>query len=198
MASVDLTEAYLDVPIHPSHRQFLRFCYVGRHFQYAALQFGLALALQAFTKIMTALATYLRALPIRIQCYLDDLLIQVSWPQVEKKSKHDNPDPLGSRVLSQPGQMSFDTHDKAGALGGTHRHGNWTSLSLPGAPGQHQGLDSQIRADRIVQLELLSQLLGKMIPCITIVPWARFHARPLQWFLLPYQRAGRCTSTARV
>lgn len=49
-------------------------------------------------------------------------------------------------------------------------------------------LVTQILSQWSVPLLLLSQLLGKMISCIAIVPWARRHTRPLQWFLLPFQR----------
>lgn len=41
LTSIDLTEAYLHIPILASHQQFLRFCYTGCHFQYRALPFGL-------------------------------------------------------------------------------------------------------------------------------------------------------------
>lgn len=34
MVSIDLTEAYIHVPIFPGHRKFLRFSYLGRHYQY--------------------------------------------------------------------------------------------------------------------------------------------------------------------
>ncbi|XP_034275668.1 uncharacterized protein LOC117666806 [Pantherophis guttatus] len=44
----------------------------------------------------------------------------------------------------------------------------------------------------------LSQLLGKFISCISIVPWARRHARQLQWYLLPAQKSGRSTSNSEV
>ncbi|XP_070613470.1 uncharacterized protein [Erythrolamprus reginae] len=36
------------------------------------------------------------------------------------------------------------------------------------------------------------------ISCINIVPWARLHARPLQWFLLPFQRARLSNSKRQV
>lgn len=45
---------------------------------------------------------------------------------------------------------------------------------------------------------LLLQLLGKMISAISTIPWARIHAQNLQWFLLPFQKAGRVTSSAKI
>lgn len=48
----------------------------AKHFQYQALPFGLLSAPRVFTKLMAALAGYLKTLPIRVQFYLDDILIQ--------------------------------------------------------------------------------------------------------------------------
>ncbi|XP_058022507.1 uncharacterized protein LOC131189903 [Ahaetulla prasina] len=69
---------------------------------------------------------------------------------------------------------------------------------ITGASVQHSHdcTTGQIRPR--VPLLLLSQLLGKMIPCIAIVPWARLHSRPLQWLLLPSQRTGLSSSTKRI
>lgn len=78
LTSIDLREAYLHVPIRPSHRRFLRFCYAGNHFQYRALPFRLSSAPRTFTKLLDVVAARLRATPVRLQCYLDDILIQSS------------------------------------------------------------------------------------------------------------------------
>ncbi|XP_013907147.1 PREDICTED: uncharacterized protein LOC106537516 [Thamnophis sirtalis] len=51
---------------------------------------------------------------------------------------------------------------------------------------------------RSVPIIQLSQLLGIMISCLGVVPWARLHARELQWFLLPVQRARNSNSLRRV
>lgn len=40
LTSINFTEAYLHIPILPSHRRFLRFCYAGGCYQYRALPFG--------------------------------------------------------------------------------------------------------------------------------------------------------------
>ena len=55
MASIDLSEAYLHIPILLSHRQYLCFCYNQQKFQYRALPFGLKSAPRVFTKVLVAL-----------------------------------------------------------------------------------------------------------------------------------------------
>ena len=46
MASIDLMEAYLQVPMHPASRHFLRFVFRDRVYQFKALCFGLSTAPQ--------------------------------------------------------------------------------------------------------------------------------------------------------
>ena len=48
MASIDLKEAYLQVPVHPDSRRFLRFVARGNVYQFSALCFGLSTAPQVF------------------------------------------------------------------------------------------------------------------------------------------------------
>lgn len=76
LTSLDLTEAYLHVPIHPSHRRYLRFCLDQQHFQFKALPFGLSTAPRVFTKLLVNPVSYLRLRGIHVHPYLDDLLIR--------------------------------------------------------------------------------------------------------------------------
>ncbi|XP_013917950.1 PREDICTED: calcineurin subunit B type 1 [Thamnophis sirtalis] len=75
LTSIDLKEAYLHVPIHPVHRKFLRFQFANQHYQYKALPFGPSSASRTFTKLLAAVAAHLRTRPVRIICYLDDILL---------------------------------------------------------------------------------------------------------------------------
>ena len=52
MVSLDLKDAYFQVPIHPRSHRFLRFVWQGRVYQFRALCFGLASTPQVFTKMM--------------------------------------------------------------------------------------------------------------------------------------------------
>ena len=44
VSSIDLSDAYLHIPIHPNSRKYLRFCYKSQVFQFTSLPFGLATA----------------------------------------------------------------------------------------------------------------------------------------------------------
>ena len=78
MASIDLTEAYLQVPIHPSSRHLLRFVFRDQVYQFKALCFGLSTAPQVFTRVMAPVSAILHSMGIRMRWYLDDWLVQSS------------------------------------------------------------------------------------------------------------------------
>ena len=75
LASVDLQDAYYSVPIHPSHRKYLKFCWKGQYWQYKALPNGLSSAPRLFTKLLKPLLAQLRQQGHTVVCYLDDTLI---------------------------------------------------------------------------------------------------------------------------
>ena len=75
MVSLDLKDAYLQVPIHPGSRRFVAF---GQVYQFKALCFGLSTAPQVFTRVMALVSTSLHRAGIRIRRYLDNWLIQVA------------------------------------------------------------------------------------------------------------------------
>ena len=78
MASIDLKEAYLQVPVHPASRHFLRFVFRDRVYQFKALCFGLSTAPQVFTRVMAPVSAILHSMGIRMRRYLDDWLVQSS------------------------------------------------------------------------------------------------------------------------
>ena len=78
MVSIDLKDAYLQIPIHPESRKYLRFMVFGKVYQFKTLCFGLATAPQVFTRVMASVSTILHNLGIHLRRYLDDWLIQVS------------------------------------------------------------------------------------------------------------------------
>ena len=78
MVSLDLKDAYLQVPIHPESRRFLRFSTAQGTFQFKVLCFGLTTSPQVFTRVMAPVSVMLHSLGIRMLRYLDDWLVQAS------------------------------------------------------------------------------------------------------------------------
>ena len=72
--SLDLTDAYLHVPVHRRSRKYLRFTLRGRVYQFKALPLGLLTSPFVFTRLMTVIPTFLRRRAITLHPYLDDWL----------------------------------------------------------------------------------------------------------------------------
>ena len=75
MISLDLQDAYLQVPINPESRRYLRFTMGGVPYQFRVLCFGLTTAPQVFTRLMAPISTILHRYGIRMLRYLDNWLI---------------------------------------------------------------------------------------------------------------------------
>ena len=76
VSSIDLSDVYLHIPIHPNSRKYLRFCHKSQVFQFTSLPFGLAMAPQAFTMIVKEVKLMALTRGIRLHQYLDDWLIR--------------------------------------------------------------------------------------------------------------------------
>ena len=76
VSSIDLSDAYLHIPIHPNSRKYLRFCYRSQVFQFTALPFRLATAPQVFTMIVKEVKLMAISRGLRLHQYMDDWLIR--------------------------------------------------------------------------------------------------------------------------
>lgn len=77
-AKIDLRDAYLTVPIHPTHRRFLQLKWRYYLYQLTCLPFGLSYAPWMFSKLLKPVAAYLRRHGIRLIINLDGMLIMSS------------------------------------------------------------------------------------------------------------------------
>ncbi len=72
---IDLTDAYLTVPIAKAYQKYLAFSFNGRSFCFTVLPFGLNIAPERFTRIFKPVLSYLRQQAIKVLIWLDDILI---------------------------------------------------------------------------------------------------------------------------
>ena len=86
LASLDLKDAYFQIPIHPSSRKLLRFTSEGTVYQFRALCFGLSTAPQVFTRVFAVVSAWSHSHGIRLLRYLDDWLILASSEQEAKQA----------------------------------------------------------------------------------------------------------------
>ena len=72
--SIDLSDAYLHIPIHQTSWPYLVFQVGSRRYQFLVLPFGLSTAPRVFSEVMMPLKRWGRALGILLFQYLDDWL----------------------------------------------------------------------------------------------------------------------------
>lgn len=181
-------EAYLHVPILPAHYCFLRFHYDQGHYQYRALPFGLASEPRCFTKVLAVLVAHLWTIPVRIQCYLNDNLIQ--GPSLSRA-----PEDVSTtiRMLQNHGfSVNFaKSHlvpttgiQHLGAVIDTERCEVFLSQELTDSMVALVSKDSrEAHSPSGTGIEAAG---GEDGLCVSIVSWLWLHARPLQWLLLPF------------
>ena len=186
MASLDLKDAYLQVPVHPESCCYLMFCVGEEVWQFRALCSGLSTAPQAFTRVMAPILSIMHRHGFRILRYLDDWLVLGSsfrdlvrardflWLCRE----------LGVQVnLEKSSLTPSQTLDYLGMRLQT------LPLRVFLTPKHVLKLNSLLTAFSSCQLQpLRRQLLGVMSSLASIVPGARLRMRSLQ---LRLNSAGR-------
>ena len=180
MVCLDLQDAYLQVPVHPSSRRYLRFCVEGSIFQFRALCFGLSTAPQVFTRVMAPVSAIMHRHWFQILRYLDDWLVLASTFQEIARARdfllwlcHQ----LGIRV-NLP-KSSLDPSQTQDYLGMTIQ----TSplRVFPTFKQVQKCLYSfRIFFPRVHPVSIWHQLLGVMSSMSALVPGARLHMRSLQ------------------
>ena len=76
VTSLDFSDAYFHIPIHPRSRKYMGFFLNKRAYQFTALPFGLAAAPLEFTKVVKEVKLMAQNRGIRIHQYLDDWLLR--------------------------------------------------------------------------------------------------------------------------
>ena len=82
VTSLDFSDAYFHIPIHPRSRKYLSFFLNSKAYQFTALPFGLATAPLEFTKVVKEVKLMAQARGLRIHQYLDDWLLRAPCPEI--------------------------------------------------------------------------------------------------------------------
>jgi len=183
--SLDLTDAYLHVPMNRATRRYLRFAIDGTVYSFRALPFGLNLSPWVFTRIMDAVVATVRKLTSsEISNYLDVL-------------QQENTDP---QALTRDLQLLLDRLLALGFIVNTAK-----SDLVPAKDFVHLGMHFQtdlgcvkitdkrrekllltVQALLAVQTTTPRQVAGVIGLCAAaaeLVPLGRLHIRALQWAL---------------
>ena len=80
--SLDLQDAFFQVPVHKASRKFLRFLFQGVCYQYKVLPFGLKPSPYVFTRVMSEVKSMIQTMGHQLFMYLDDWLGQCQNQQL--------------------------------------------------------------------------------------------------------------------
>jgi ribonuclease HI len=189
LASIDLTDAYLHIPIIPSHRKYLRFAVGGQHFQYRVLPFGLTSAPRVFTKVLAPIVAEARRAGLFIYPYLDDWLMRALSFSGTMSTIRFVALALMKRgwLINVPKSILFPTQSLI-FIGGDFQ----TDIGLVSLPGDRfidlRDCLSELRALSHVPVRIYLRVLGLMTSTLDVVPYARLHTRPFQLHLLFHWR----------
>nr|ACB38666.1 reverse transcriptase [Daphnia pulex] len=192
MVKLDLKDAYLTIPVHPSHQKFLRFKWKGRIFQFKCLAFGLAPAPRIFTKILKAVMGFLRKQGMRLIIYLDDILILNRSREGAAKDFKQVVDLLlqlgflinWEKTVADPAQKL----EYLGLMLDSCR----LSFALPSAKALavKSMCESALAVDSISLREIAS-IMGNFTWAIPAIPFAQAHFRSMQsYYISRARRAG--------
>ena len=181
MVSIDLQDAYLQVPVHPDSRRFLRFCVGSEVFQFKALCFGLSSVLQVFTWAMALVSSIMHRFGFRILRYLDDWLVlgssfqEISWVRDFLLWLCDQ---LG--ILVNLAKSTLTPAQRLNYLGMTIQSNPLRAFPTQARVRKVLALVAEFKSSRQQPLALWSSLLGVMSSLSLIVSGPRLRMRSLQ------------------
>jgi hypothetical protein len=181
---IDLSDAYLSVPMNPDCYQFLGFSWRGKYYAWTSLPFGLNQAPWVFTKLLRSVVKFFRALIICLLIYLDDLLLFHHDPSVLKDQVA-----FVIRVLEVLGfvvnkKKSILEPSKQILFLGFTLDSEQLQLSVPNEKiVSFQAELSNLLKEEPVTLRSISSLIGRMNSfCVAMLP-GHLHFRQVEGFL---------------
>ena len=180
-SSIDLTDAYFHLLMHPKDRRWLRFVWKGTVYQFRALPFGLSLAPLIFTKVTKELASLARSEGIRLRVYLDDWLVLAQSESLCLRHTQ--------RVLRLAVRLGFTPNEAKSELTPSQSFTylgmciDSVSMTVRPTPGRVERLQDKLQmlstASSASAVELAS-LMGSMESMANLLPLGRVHKREFQ------------------
>ena len=183
VTSIDLTDVYLHIPIHPQSQKYLRFCHKGVSYQFTSLPFGLAFAPLIFASVVKEVRFLALQQGIQIHQYPDDWLIRA--PSKEECNKQTqkllNLRDLGFVVNLKKSELvpsqSFDFlgyHFLLDLALGKPTQNRWTKI---------QEMFRRLSLKSVISTRTLISTIGLLASTEKTVKLGGMHMRPFQWHL---------------
>ena len=184
LASLDLKDAYFQIPIHGSSRKLLRFMSEGTVYQFKALCFGLSTAPQVFTRVFAAVSAWAHSRGIRLLRYLDDWLVLSSSEKKAKESIRE--------LLSLCRTLGIVINEKKSDLVPS-QSAKYLGMTIDTGAGKVFPSLARVEkfltvAERFCSMQsppaqLWQVILGHLASLERLVPHGRLRMRSLQWHL---------------
>lgn len=190
--SLDLRDAYLHVPIHPSSRDLLGFSVNGKTYRYRAMPFGLKPAPRVFSRLVSEVAAYLRGRGLRLFCYLDDWLLVADSEQLlaaQVLILVQTVQALGFIINWDKSELS-PTHTPI-FLGAEIDLRNQLARPSPDRIQKIRRAAAALRRTRRTSARKFLQFVGYLASLVDVLPDCRLFMRPFQHHLLRFYRPSR-------
>ena len=184
LASLDLKDAYFQIPIHGSSRKLLSFMSEGTVYQFKALCFGLSTAPQVFTRVFAAVSAWAHSRGIRLLRYLDDWLVLSSSEKKAKESIRE--------LLSLCRTLGIVINEKKSDLVPS-QSAKYLGMTIDTGAGKVFPSLARVEkfltvAERFCSMQsppaqLWQVILGHLASLERLVPHGRLRMRSLQWHL---------------
>ena len=189
VSSIDLSDAYLHIPIHPNSRKYLRFCHRSQVFQFTSLPFGLVTVPQVLTAIVKEVKLMTLTRGLRLHQYLDDWLIRSQSQeeaQVNTQAVVDLTQSLGWIINQEKSEL------KPSQVFLFVGYEYYLDSALV-KPTQERCLKLQdlilcLKSKHVLTARCLMSLNGLLASTEKMVPEGRLHMRPFQLHLKEHWR----------
>ena len=184
LASLDLKDAYFQIPVHRSSRKLLRFTSEGMVYQFQALCFGLSTAPHVFTRVFAVVSAWAHSHGIRLLRYLDDWLVLSSSEREAKQAVQS--------LLSLCHTLGIVINEKKSDLVSSQT-AKYLGMTIDTEAGKV--FPSLARVEKFLTVaesfcaldappaQLWQVILGHLASLERLVPHGRLRMRTLQWHL---------------
>ncbi len=181
MASVDLKDAYYSIPVHRSHRKYLKFFWNQKLYQFTCMPNGLSCCPRLFTKILKPPLTALHKKGHIASNYIDDLYLQGQTFAKCKTNVLDTIEQFDSLgFISHPSKSAFEPSQKLIILGFRLDSVKMT-ISLTGEKAAALAELCQALIDLgKVKIREVARVLGKIISSLPGVMYGALYYREIE------------------
>ena len=181
LVSIDLSDAYLMLLIHPDMWHYLCFDWDNIRYHYRCMPFGLTSSPRIFTKVLKCVLIFLRGRGLRISAWFDDIILAANSVSLLLEHLHFTMITLRS--------LGFIPHPEKSSLTPSqtlyHLGFNWDTVAFTLSVPVEKVLALKSLCSKamsgLVSLRFLNKILGTVESFRVAFPYAALQYRYIQW-----------------